>query len=187
MNLYVWIVDIGILACGCTSTLCFSCAHIQGSCVDILSWRYSGYIYIAQSKIRIHLIRIFYWLLLFRNIQTSAACAIGVQLWQHPGSMNTDCMRTKRKAPAVVFACTGDTRAVEGSILTKSQGRPTGESTGKQHGNTGRMQCERMTWVVRDACKNARMHACTYNAGMRVCNVLDSRFRLSHTHILTWS
>ena len=26
------------------------------------------------------------------------------------------------------------------------------------------MQCERMTWVVRDACKNARIHACRYNA-----------------------
>jgi len=47
------------------------------------------------------------------------------------------------------------------------------------------MQCERMTWVVRDACKNAGIQACRYNAGMRVRNVVDSRFRLSHTHILT--
>ena len=49
MHLYVWtvyicilawIVYICILAFGCILTLCFSCAHIQGSCADILSSTY---------------------------------------------------------------------------------------------------------------------------------------------------
>jgi len=57
---------------------------------------------------------------------------------------------------------------VECSIWTKSQGRPTGESTGKQQGTTARMQCERMTWEVRDAYKNAGMQAYRYNACMYV-------------------
>jgi len=151
------------------STLCFSCAHIQGSCADILSCTYIVHT-LTQVKVNFwQILHFLFLLLLFQNIKISAACAMGVQLWQHPGSINTDCMRTKRKAPAVVFACSGYTRAVEGSIWTKSQGRPTGEYTGKQHGNTARMQCERMTWVVRDACKNTGMHACRYNAGKHVC------------------
>jgi len=29
-----------ILACGCMSTLCFSCAHIEGSCAHRLSCTY---------------------------------------------------------------------------------------------------------------------------------------------------
>jgi hypothetical protein len=62
-----------------------------------------------------------------------------VEPWQHPGSINTDCMRKKRKTPVVAFVCNVDTRTVEGSKLTNSQGRPTGKATGKQRGKTVRM------------------------------------------------
>ena len=129
---------------------------------------YISHIYLCQ--IRIH--ATFYLLLVAiqkHGNQRSVACATCVQLWQHAGSIRTHSMRTQRKAPAV-FACTGDTHSVEGSILTKSQGRPTWISTQYQRGKTARINCERMKWVLTD-----RVQECTYAAVQLEC-------RYAHIH-----
>ena len=70
MQLYVWIVDKCILACGCMSTLCFFCAHIEGSCADILSCTdiVDTIIYVKVNSGYISYV--LFVLLLFRNIET---------------------------------------------------------------------------------------------------------------------
>jgi len=134
-------IYICILACGCVSTLFVWCTYTGLLCGYTLVQIYCGYIYLGQSETwdTSYILHFLFWLWLFINMKTSATCAMCVEPWQHPGSINTDCIRKKRKTPAVASVCSVDTRAVDGSILTNSQGRPTGKATGKQQGKTARM------------------------------------------------
>ena len=97
-----------------------------------------------------------------------------VQLWQHPGSINTHCMRTKRKTPAVAFVCSGDTRAVECSILTKSQGDP--QDNPRESNTETQPGCSAREWHGWWQ-THAKMLACRHAGTMQVCTYVRMNCR----------
>jgi len=173
----VWMyINAVFLLCTCTRLLCG----------DTLVHIYCGYIYVGQSKLRAHFISSLHIVAIQKHQNWRSVCngrATMTASGQHSHRLHADEMKS-----TCCRLCLHWRHPLCGRQHIETQSRETQRRIkAKQPGKTARIQCERMKWVVRGACKNAGMQACRYNAGMRVRNVVDSRFRLSHTHILTSS
>jgi len=109
-----------------------------------------------------YILHLIFFLLIFRNIEISIACATCVELWQQCGQhWRTQHADTTKNT----FSCHWlEQRSLHcGTQHINKQSRKTHRiSTQHQQGKTARMKRERMKWVLRH-----RVQECTY-AGAKV-------------------